>query len=143
MCQCGFSGGGAGANVPQWQNPITFTHADLQAAALTSSFLIYNLPAAGIIHGVKLKASILFSGPAITEYWVGVGFAGLLQGLMIEYDLKNTAIGDQDFAISQTFDSRDHAATTPIYIGGRSVGANLDTSNQGTAQLWLLTSVAL
>lgn len=141
-CCCGF-GFGAGGMVPAWISPITFTHTQLQAAALTNSLLVYSLPAGGIIHGVKLKHSITFDGPAITEYWVSVGFAGDLQALLIEYDVESTPVGNDQFAISQTFDSRNHAAATSIFVGARSVGANLNTSTQGTAQLWLLVSFPL
>jgi len=139
---CGFGGGGGG-NVPQWLPPITITHVQFQAAALVNDISVYSLPAAGIIHGVKLKHSVLWDGPAITEYWLGVGFAGDLQALLIEYDVESTPVGNAEFAISQVFDSRNHAAATDVRMRARSVGANLNTSTQGTAQLWLMVSFAL
>ena len=141
-CCCGFGFGG-GAGVPAWLPPITLTHVQFQAAVLTNNILVYSLPAAGIIHGVKLKHSVLWDGPAITEYWLSVGFLGDLQALLIEYDVESTPVGATEFAISQTFDSRNHSAVTDVKVGARSVGANLDTSTQGTAQLWLLVSFAL
>ncbi len=141
-CCCGFGFGGGGL-VPTWLSPITILHTQLQAAALTNSFLVYSLPAGGIIHGLKLKHSVLFDGPAITEYWLSVGFAGDLQALLIEYDVESTPVGNTEFAISSVFDSRNHAAATSVFVGARAVGANLNTSTQGTAQLWLMVSFPL
>lgn len=124
---------------PTWfKFPIS--HVDLQAAALTNSITIYTMPAAGLIHGVKLKHSVLFTGPAVTNYFLSVGFTGGTANLLIEYDVMNTAIGDQNFAISHTFDSRDHAAPVNVLLTGRSGGANLNQSTGGTAELWLCVS---
>jgi len=142
MSCCGFGGGGGGA-VPAWYPAFTITHIQFQAAALTNDISLYALPRGGIIHGVKLKHSVLWDGPGITEYWLSVGFVGDLQALLIEYDVESTPVGNTEFAISQTFDSRNHGATTDIRVGARAVGANLNASTQGTAQVWLLLSFAL
>lgn len=139
---CGFGDGG-GAGVPTWQNPINITHTELQAAALTNSVIKYTLPPAGIIHGVKLKHSVTFLGGAITEYNLSVGFLGLLQALLIEYNVLGTAVAADNFALAGTFDSRNHSANTSVYVAARSVGANLNASTQGLAQLWILVSRAL
>lgn len=139
---CGFPGGGGGGGAAQWLAPITITHTQFQAAALTNNIVVYSLPAAGFIHGVKLKHSVIWDGPAITEYWLSVGFTVNVAALLIEYDVESTPVGDTEFAISGTWDSRNHAAATDVRVAARSVGANLNTSTQGTAQLWLMVSFA-
>lgn len=62
--------------------------------------------------------------------------------MLIEYDVESIAVGSNNFAISQTFDSRDHNDVVNVLVTGRSVGANLNTSTQGTAEVWLLVSKA-
>lgn len=126
---------------PTWFK-FTLSHTQLQAAALTNSITLYALPAGCIIHGAKLKHSVTFDGPAITEYHLSLGFAGETQALLIEYDVESIAVGSNNFAISQTFDSRDHNDVVNVLVTGRSVGANLNTSTQGTAEVWLLVSKA-
>jgi len=127
--------------VPTWFK-FTLSHTQLQAAALTNSITLYALPAGCIIHGVKLKHSVTFDGPAITEYHLALGFAGEIEALLIEYDVESTAVANDNFAIAQTFDSRNHAAATNVLVSARAVGANLNTSTQGTAEIWLLVSKA-
>ena len=141
--RCCVSLGVCGPGVPAWLAPITITHVQFQTAALTNTSIVYSLPAGGIIHGVKLKHSVTFDGPAITEYWLSLGFAGESQALLIEYDVESTAVANDNFAISQVFDSRNHAAATNVIMTARSVGNLLNTSQQGTAQLWLLVSQAV
>lgn len=141
-CCCGFGFGG-GASVPAWLAPINISHTQFQTAGLTNSVTVYSLPAGGIIHGVKFKHSVTFDGPAITEYWLSLGFAGETQALLIEYDAESTPVANDNFAISQVFDSRNHVAATNVIMTARSVGNNLNTSQQGTGQLWLLVSQAL
>lgn len=135
----GIPGPHSGTIIPAWTS-IDLSHTQFQTAALTRSIVVYQLPAGGIIHGVKLKHSVTFDGPAITEYWLSVGFLGDTQALLIEYDVESTAVANDNFAIAQTFDSRNHAAATDVYVSARSVGNNLNTSQQGTAKLWLLVS---
>lgn len=101
------------------------------------------MPAAGLIHGVKLKHSVLFTGPAITNYYLSVGFATQPAALLIEYDVMNTAIGNQNYAIAHTFDSRDHGAPLNVLLTARTIGANLDQSTSGTAELWLCVSTVV
>lgn len=139
MSCCGFGGAGGGF-VPAWLSPIAISHTQFQTAGLTNSITVYTLPAGGVIHGVKLKHSVTFDGPAITEYWLSLGFAGETQALLIEYDVESTPVAADNFALSQVFDSRNHSAPVNVIMSARSVGNLLNTSQQGTAQLWLMVS---
>lgn len=126
----------------EWHK-FTVTHTQLQAAALSNDIEIASLAPGEIIHGVKLKHSALFTGPAITNYFLSLGFAGGLQDLLIEYDVKTTAVGDTNFAVAHTFDTRNHAAAVSVRIAARSVGANLSTSTGGSVDVWLHTQAAV
>jgi hypothetical protein len=141
-CCCGFGGGGTpGGNVPAWDTPIVVTHTQLQAAALTNSIVLTSLPAGTVLHGIKLKHSEVFDGPGITDYFLSIGWNGENpQGLLIEYDVENTAVGNTNFALSGMFESRNHAAAVNLILSARSIGANLDQSTTGSAQIWLLVS---
>jgi len=137
----GTSGGGGtpGENVPGWITPITVQHTAFQTAGLTQDISLYTLPAGGLIHGVKLKQSVAFAGTGITSYSLSIGFVGALDDLLIDYPV-DAAPADDLFAIAATFDSRNHAATVDVRIRATAVGANLDQSTAGTAQIWLLVS---
>lgn len=141
MCGCGggFGGGGsAGVTVPAWKK-FSVVHTQFQTAGLTQNILLYNLPAGGLIHGVKLKQSIAFAGAGITGYFLSLGFVGALDDLLIEYTVTPAPAADT-FAISQTFDSRNHSAAVAVQIAARSTGANLSASTAGAADIWLLIS---
>ena len=148
MC-CG-ANGFQGLPTPSPANPgsfpywfeFCFSHTDFQAAALTNSIVAYSLPAGGFIHGVKLKHSIAFAGTGITGYDLEVGFSGALDDLLIAYPV-DTAPANDTFAISQTFDSRNHGAATDVLLTAISTGANLDQSTAGDVCLWLLVSKAV
>jgi hypothetical protein len=97
--------------------------------------LLFTLPSAGIIIGTRLKPEIIFSGPAITSYFLSLGVAGNTADIMTEYDVKNIAISDTEYAEAMAFQSFNYNNTTAILITARSVGANLSAANQGTAKI--------
>jgi len=143
MSCCGFQGGGTpGINVPGWFK-FTITFADFPAVALTQSITLYTAPPATVLHGCKLKHSIIWTGPAITNYFLSLGVVGLPQALMTEYDVKTTPIAGDEYALAQNFDGGNHTANTIIQVTARAVGANLSTATAGTAEVWLLLSRAL
>ena len=140
MCGCnGFGGGGnPGVNIPAWQK-LSVVHTQFQTGGLTQNISLYALPAGGLIHGVKLKPSVAFAGAGITGYFLSIGFIGALDDLLIEYPVT-AAVANDTFAISQTFDSRNHGAAVDVRIAARSTGANLNQSTAGAADIWLLIS---
>jgi hypothetical protein len=114
---------------------VDIAFSDLAIAALTNSILLFTLPSAGIIIGTRLKPEIIFSGPAITSYFLSLGVAGNTADIMTEYDVKNIAISDTEYAEAMAFQSFNYNNTTAILITARSVGANLSAANQGTAKI--------
>jgi hypothetical protein len=114
---------------------VDITFSDLSAAALTNSILLYSLPAAGIIIGTRLKAGVIFSGPAITSYFLSLGVAGNTADIMNEYDVKNITVSDTEYAEAMAFQSFNYNASTSILITARSIGANLSAANQGSAKI--------
>lgn len=137
-CCGGYSSGGAGVAVPGWQK-FSVSHVDFQDAALVKDISLYSLPAAGLIHGVKLKTSEAFAGVGITDYSLSLGFVGALDDLLIDYSVT-PAVANDTFAIAQTFDSRNHGAAVDVRIRATATGANLDQSTAGEADIWLLIS---
>ena len=126
---------------PYWFK-FSITHIDLQAAALGNDIELYSMPAGGLIHGAKLKQSIAFAGAGITAYDLSIGFAAGLESIMPLYDVTAAPANDV-FAIAQDFDSRNHGAAVSVKVAAVSVGANLDQSTAGAADLWLLVSEVL
>lgn len=124
--------------VPGWQK-FSVVHTDFQVAGLTQNISLFSLPAAGLIHGVKLKNTVAFAGTGITGYFLSLGFVGALDDLLIEFSVTPAPANDS-FAISQTFDSRNHGAAVDVRIAARATGANLDQSTAGAADIWLLIS---
>jgi hypothetical protein len=98
---------------PTWTK-YTVGHAALQAAATSNNITLFTLPAAGIIHEVKVKHSTAFSGGAIASYTVKVGITGTLGKYLAAFD----------------------------EIEAVSTGANLDQSTAGSVDIWVLTSAA-
>lgn len=127
--------------VPYWFK-FSITHTQLQAAALLNNIELYSMPAGGLIHGAKLKQSIAFAGAGITSYDISLGFAGELEALLPLYPV-DVAPANDVFAIAQTFDSRNHGAAVSVKVSAVSVGANLDQSTAGAADIWLLVSEVL
>jgi hypothetical protein len=112
---------------------INISHVDFQTAALTKTNTLFSLPAGAIVIGIRLKASAIFTGPAISNYFLSVGISGGTGDLMQEYDTKTITPGDQEYAESHVFQSFDYNNAFNLTVTGRSVGANLSTSTGGAA----------
>jgi hypothetical protein len=126
---------------PTWQK-VTVTHTQLQAAALVSTIELFTLPAAGVIHAVKIKHSVAFAGTDITAYTVKVGITGALQKYADDFNVLQ-AVAATTFAINSTFGSEDHGTATSIKVTATSVGANLSASSAGSVDIWVLHSTAM
>lgn len=133
-CGGGFGFGG-GATSPGWQK-FTVTHAQLQAAALNNSVLIFNLPAAGVVEGCKVKHSIQFAGVGFTSYKVSVGLLADLQRYSLLFDVLQ-AVGDGVGKITNLKDWQSQAGVTAIYVGAVATGANLNVSTAGSVDIWI------
>jgi hypothetical protein len=138
------TGGGTPTNptvVPTWMR-FTFTHLDLQAAALTNDFEIYSAPARVQISGCILKHTIQFAGVGITDYKVSVGLTGDLARYLSLFDVDTAVANTKPTGYAEGYfgDQLEFGAVTSIRVAGVSVGANLDQSTAGAGTLWLLIS---
>jgi hypothetical protein len=61
----------AGARLPYFRK-VTKSHADLAVAALTNDIELLQLPAGGLLHGLKIKCSEAFGGSGIATYKLSI-----------------------------------------------------------------------
>ena len=120
----------------------TVPYTSLSTAATTNSITLFSLPAAGIIHGVKIKHSTAFSGGSISAYTVSVGISGTLAKYATAYNVFQ-AVANDTFQLSNTLGSENHASATNILITATSTGANLNAATAGSVDIWVLTSQAI
>ena len=131
----------ATSSIPQWTK-YTVVYTDLSTAATTNNITLFTLPAAGIIHGVKIKHSTSFTGGSISAYTVSVGITGNLTKYASAFDVFQAAASNT-FQLTNVLNSEDHASTTAIKIAATSTGANLNAATAGSVDVWVLASQAV
>lgn len=126
---------------PVWTK-YTVGFAALAAAALSNDIELFQLPAGGIIHAVKIKHGTSFSGGGITSYTLSVGntvnftkYSGTAHNIF-------QATGDTVYKLAGVLDGESHAALASIRLRAVSIGANLNAATQGTVEIWVLASLA-
>lgn len=131
-------------NVPRWVKVgNAIAHTALQAAALTNDIELFVLPAKGVIHAVKIKHSVAFSGGAISNYLLSVGVAGTLAKYAAPYSVFG-AVAETAFGFTAQAGAETHNASgKSIRLAAESVGANLNASAAGTVDVWVLYSATL
>jgi hypothetical protein len=126
---------------PQWVRVGTPTFTSFSAAATTSTIALFSLPAAAIIHGVKLRASVAFGGGSISAYTVSVGDASTVDLYASAFDVHQ-AVGATVFQLSSDFGGESLAAVTQINATATSTGGNLSTATAGLLDVLCLLSIA-
>lgn len=135
-----FTGSGSGiSNVPKWVK-VTKTFADLSAAATTNTITLYTLPAAGIIHAIKIKQSAQFN-PSSGTYALSVGLNGNT-AKYINGRVVSTAVSGTEQLVAAVLDSPDHGSTTAIQLTATTSAVNLNTVTAGSVDIWLFISEA-
>lgn len=120
---------------PQWvKKAVSYT--DLQTAGLTKTFLIYTLPARGIVHGCQLEVITAFAGTAIVTLNVTVGDAGNNSRYYASTTILSTGIGTPAAILYEASSS----STTAINLYATAVGANLSALSQGALSVWMYVS---
>lgn len=127
-------------NLPTWIE-FTVTHAMLQFASLTNDIELFSLPAGYVIHAVKIKHSIAFTGTGITGYTLSLGIVGNLTKYTSAFDVFQS-VGGTVQQLSDTVQTENNDAVTSIRLAATSVGANLDQSTAGTVKIKVLVSNA-
>lgn len=130
-----------GEDVPVWEK-VTVTYAQLAAAALTNSITLLELPAGGIIHAVKIKHSVAFTGGAISAYSVSVGIAGNTAKYASLFDVFQAA-DDESYQITDVLAGEDHDTAVNILVTALAVGANLSAAGAGSVDIWVLRSTPI
>jgi hypothetical protein len=125
-------------NVPTWLK-FTIPYTTFATAALTNSPTLFTLPIAGIIHAVKIKHSVAFTGGAISAYTIKLGITGNTAKYASAYNVFQ-AVSGTNFQLTSTMGSESHTATTAILATATSVGANLNAATAGSCDIWVLLS---
>lgn len=127
-------------DIPQWKK-FTFTYAALAVAALTNTIEMYQLPAAAIIHAVRIKHSVPFTGGAISAYSLSVGVFANLTKYALAFDvfqpISGVAYQDSFLPGSESF-----TGAISLRLAAQATGANLDQATAGTVDVWVLLSKA-
>ncbi len=127
--------------VPTWMK-FSFTHLQLQAAALTNDFEIYSAPARVQLGGAVLKHSAAFGGGAIASYTLSLGLTGDLARYLSPFSAFGAPANTKPtgYAEGYLLDQLQFGAVTSIRVAAVATGANLSASTAGAATLWLLIS---
>jgi len=130
--------------MPYWRK-YSVPYTQLVAAALTADMELFVLPAGGVVHGVKVKASAAFTGTGIATLTVSVGIAGTLAKYSAAFDVM-AAPSDTNLLLtlaSGTPTPETHASSgKSIRIAATATGANLDQMTAGSVDVWVLWSAA-
>lgn len=105
-----FPDGGAGSNNPGCFK-YTKTAANLTTVSGTEDEVLFNLPARGVITGLKVKHSVAFSGGILSAMTVSVGDSSSDTFYSGTFDIFQAVADDKDqdtpFFGSSTFAARD------------------------------------
>lgn len=124
-------------DILSWQK-FTAAEADFTAAALSEDIELFQLPAGGIIHAVKIKHSTAFSGGGSTSALMSVGIVGNLEKYASLFDVFQ-AVADDTFQLSDALGSENHGAATSIRLQ-LTANVNVSLFTAGAVDLWVLTS---
>lgn len=137
---------------PSWEDPssssdnlvwtkYTMTYEDLNNAPGTSyaaPFAI--LPAAGIIHAVKVKHSQAFAGGSNTTATISVGTLADTSRYSKAFNVFQS-VSDTAMQHTMQLSAENHGSSTTVYAN-LVVNSNVATLTQGMCDIWLLVSQA-
>lgn len=134
------SGGNTSAT-SKWVK-YTVTYTQFSTAALTNTITLFNLPAGGVVQGVKIKHSVTFNSLNNDTATMSVGlFGDSVSRYASVFDVYQD-VGPTAFQTSNNFDSQDSGSPTTITVTLTIDNDNLDQLTQGSADIWVLSSVA-
>lgn len=129
--------------LPRWQKFTVAGSAFSGGTTGPESVALATLPAGGILHGVKMKSSVAWTGGSLTAYTLEVGISGTTDKYASAFDMFQ-AVSDTTLQLTQTFATEDHGATTAVLLTANSTTD--DTGNVSTGasvDVWLLISEAV
>ena len=124
-------------NIPVWFK-LTLSHTAFQAASTTNDINLLTLPSAGVVHAVKIKHSLQFTGTGMSSYTISVGITGNLTKYASAFDVFQAVTGTA-FQLSNVVQSENHNSSVSVRIAATS-NVNLDQSTAGTVEVWVLLS---
>jgi hypothetical protein len=132
----------ANLNVPRWKKTtIDFEDVAALGAVASGDVALFTLPAGGVVHGVKVKASTAFSGGTLTKLDASVGVSGSSSKYSAPLDLVPAA-SDTNFGVWSEMDGETHdAAGTPLLLNVVATGDTCDGATAGEVDVWVLYSV--
>jgi len=129
-----------GGTAPTWVK-YTKAYSDFSDAGIFKEIALYTLPAAGIVHAVKIKHSTAFSGGGAAVATIEVGLAGNTDNYAAAFDVFQAVAADV-FQYTAVNMSENHTATTGITVTLRSDVA-LNTLSAGSVTIYILMSTAV
>jgi len=124
---------------PSWTK-YTKTFTDFSIGALTNPITLFSLPAGGIIHVIKTKHSVAFSGGSITSYIISLGVSGSPTKYAGPFDVFQ-AVAATTFQCQEGIGSENHTGATNI-IATATASHNLNTAEAGSVDFWVYASIA-
>jgi hypothetical protein len=125
----------------QYWAKVTKTFADFSDAGVFKELALHTLPIGGIIHSIKTKHSVAFSGGGAAVATVEVGIAGDTDRYAPAFNVFQ-AVAANTFQYATVNMSENHTATTAMTVILRSDVA-LNTLAAGSVTIWLLISTAV
>ena len=126
------------APIPQWSH-FTFSYTDVKAASTTNTITLFPLPAKSKVIAGTVKASVAFSGGAISAVTMSIGGTVSVTDFMTAFDIQQ-AVGDTVYSDMTANTSGGTMAAQTVSAVFTSVGANLSALTQGTVEIWVLWS---
>ena len=127
--------------LPRWQK-FTLSYSQFVADDVTADATIAMLPAGTVVHAVKQKHSVAFTGGDVSACTVSVGVSGNLTKYAAAHDVFQE-VGSTVQQITGTVGTEDHAAEVALIARLTTTTANTSELEAGTLDIWVLTSVAL
>lgn len=121
----------------------TVLYSALSTAGLTNNIELFSLPAKAVVQKVIIKTSTAFTGGLVATYTLSVGISGTLAKYIAAFDVKQ-AVGATVFGFSAATVAstpEDFGSATSIKVAAISTVANLDQATQGSADIYVLTSL--
>lgn len=127
---------------PAWFRVGEYTFEDFSTDVDFFDLDAYNIPVKGVVHGLILTPTEIFTGPLLTSYAIQVGIVGETNRYQSPVDLFSVAPGAGiQIVTPPILDQISHVYVTPLHIVALSTGTTLDAATAGAFYLDILLSV--
>ena len=127
---------------PRWhKHSITLEQLQALGAVTSGAITLFALPAAGVIHAVKVKHSAALAGGSLSAATVSVGISGTATKYSSAYNVFAAASATA-MQVTGTIGVESQAATKDIIATVTLTAANANALTAGAVDVWVLVSVA-